>query len=256
MSNELESQVSEVSTESPSETPSAPEKSSQSPAPQESKTAEKYVPYERFQEIIQQKNEFVKRLEEHEARYKALEDRFNKPKAEPVEDKLVARLKGIDPEFAERFEKLNGSLAELESLKQWKAQADQERIRSDAQNELNRLHSEYKVSKDEQDYVKDLVQLRVQRLEAGGRSLSVKDLAGVYKDVVETQNKMYEVRKRTTIANYAAEKKSTTTPALKKGDAPKPAQKPMKYSTDREEAKAQIIKQTMERVRAAKQSAL
>jgi len=257
MSNELESTASEVSTESPSETPSQPATpKTESPATQESKTSEKYVPYERFQEIIQQKNEFVKRLEEHEARYKALEERFNKPKAEPQEDKLLARLKGIDPEFAERFEKLNGSLAELEALKQWKAQADQERIRNEAQSELNRLHSEYKVPKDEQDYFKDLVQLRVQRLEASGKPLTVKDLASVYKDVYETQNRMYEVRKRATIANYAAEKKSTATPALKKGDAPKAAPKKVAFSKDKEEAKAQIVKQYMEQVRAAKQSSL
>lgn len=255
MSNELESTVSEVSTESPSETPSTPTKANESPVTQESKTTEKYVPYERFQEIIQQKNEFVKRLEEHEARYRALEDRM-KPKVEPTEDKLLSRLKGIDPEFAERFEKLNSSLGELETLKQWKAQAEQERVRSEAQSELSRLHNEFKVPSDEQDYFKDLVQLRVQRLEAGGRHLSVKDLASVYKDVYDTQNKMYEVRKRATIANYTADKKSTATPSLKKGDAPKATQKPQQFSRDREEAKAQIIKQTMERVRAAKQSAL
>lgn len=255
MSNELESMESVVSTESPSEAPSSPTESSV-PETSQSKPTEKYVPYERFQEIIQQKNEYDRRLQEQEARYKALEERMNKPKVEPTEDKLLARLKGIDPEFAERFEKLNGSLGELETLKQWKAQAEAERTRSQAESELSRLHSEFKVPKDEQDYFKDLLQLKVQRIEASGRMLSIKDLEPIYKELHESENKRFESRKRATIANYTASKKTDSTPALSKGVAPKQAPTKVKYSSDREEAKAQIIKQALEQHRAAKNSSL
>lgn len=261
MSNELESTESVVSTESPSEALSSPQESSvpeSSPSKQAS-PQEKYVPYERFQEIIQQKNEFAKRLEEHEARTRALEERSNRPKEEPkpkAENPLLARLKGIDPEFATWAEQMEASRAEVESLRTYRMQAEAERTRSQAESELSRLHSEFKVPKDEQDYFKDLLQLRVQRIEASGRMLTIKDLEPIYKELHDSENKRFESRKRATIANYAASKKSDSTPSLSKGVAPKPAQTKVKYSADREEAKAQIIKQAIEQHRAAKNSGL
>lgn len=253
MSNELESMASDVSTESPSEAPSSPEKTNESPVTQESKTTEKYVPYERFQEIIQQKNEFVKRLEEHEARYKALEDRFNKPKEEPKkENPLLSRLKGIDPEFGTWAEQMEASKAELQALREWRQQAEVERSRSEAQNEVSKLHSQYKVSDDLKAHYEMYLKNEVQKMESSGRNLTVKDLPTIYKSVHDTLNKVFESQKRATIANYTTSKKTDATPALKKGEAPKSGPAKFKFSKDPEEARAQIIKQTMERVRAAK----
>lgn len=258
MSNELESQESVVSTESPSEAPSSPNESSV-PETAQSKPTEKYVPYERFQEIIQQKNEFAKRQEELEARYKALEERVSRPREEPkpkTESEIVKKFKAVGPEFGTWAEQLESSQQELVALREWRAQAEQERIRGQAESELNRLHSHFKVPADEQDYFKDLLQLKVQRIEAGGRMLGIKDLESVYKEIHDSENKRYEARKRATIANYASSKKADSTPASSKGVAPKQVPTKVKYSTDREEAKAQIIKQALEQHRAAKNSSL
>lgn len=257
MSNELESTASDVSTESPSEAPSSPERTSEAPATQESKTADKYVPYERFQEIIQQKNEFVKRLEEHEARYKALEDRMNRPKEEPKkENPLLGRLKTIDPEFGTWAEQMEASRTELQALREWRTQAEAERTRSEAQNEVSKLHAQYKIPDDLKDHYNMYLRNEVSKLEASGRALSVKDLPSIYKSVHDSLNKVFESQKRATIANYAVSKKTDATPTLKKGEATKSTPTKFKFSKDPEEARSQIIKQTMERVRAAKGSNL
>lgn len=256
MSNELESTASDVSAESSSETPSSPEKTSEAPVTQEGKSTEKYVPYERFQEIIQQKNEFVKRLEEHEARYKALEERVSRPREEPkkAENPLLGRLKGIDPEFGQWAEQMEASRAELQALRDWRTQAEAERTRAEAQNELSRLHTQYKVSDDLKEHYNMFLRNEVSKIEASGKVLGIKDLASIYKSVHENVNKVFETQRRANIANYATSKKTDATPALKKGEAPKQAPGKFKYSKDPEEARAQIVKQTMERARAAKNS--
>lgn len=254
--NELESTESEVSSESSSETPSSPEKSSGSSEGKSAAPQEKYVPYERFQEVIQLKNEFAKRLEDHEKRYQDLEARLSRPKEEPkpkAENPLLGRLKTVDPEFGSWAEKMEASQAELQELRQWRVQADQERIRNEAQSELNRLHSEYKIPDDLKDHYGMYIKQAVSNIESTGRLLSVKDLKDVYKTVHENINKVFEAQKRATIANYTAAKKVDVAPTVKKGTASKPAnQAKPKFSNDREEAKAQIVKQAMEQVRANK----
>lgn len=252
MSDELEQQSSDVSTESPSETPTETGKTDAS-----AKTAptEKYVPYERFQEVIQLKNEFAKKEESLARELKELRDQINR-RPEPTEaqvkkeNALIGRLKGIDPEFgtwAEQQETLKG---QLDELKQWKAEAEQERLRSQADNTFEKLHTEHKVPKEIQEFYKASVIQEVQKIERSGKALSMSDLPRVYKSVHDNFTKFFELQKRANIANYASEKKAdATVPAAKKGVAAKPTTAKPSYSRDPEEAKAQIVSRALQKVR-------
>lgn len=252
MSDELEQQSSDVSTESPSETqaPAVKTDASEKAAP-----TEKYVPYERFQEVIQLKNEFAKKEESLARELKELRDQINR-RPEPTEaqvkkeNALIGRLKGIDPEFgtwAEQQETLKG---QLDELKQWKAEAEAERLRTQADSSFEKLHSEHKVPKEMQDFYKASVVQEVQRIERSGRALSLTDLPAVYKSVHDNFTKFFEVQKRANIANYASQKKvDATLPAAKKGVAAKPTTAKPTYSRDPEEAKAQIVSRALQKAR-------
>lgn len=259
MSNELENGLgADVSTEQSSAAPVEPQTTT-SESTEGSKEAsgsknEKYVPYERFQEVIKQRNESDERFKAYESRLKAFEDR-SRQQAEPkkAENPLLGRLKSVDPEFGSWAEKVEAAQAELQELRQWRSQAEAERNRSEAQTELNRLHSEYKVPEDLKETYRLFLKEQVTKLESERGPLTVKDLAGVYKTVHDTVGKAFESRKRAEIANYATAKKTDSTPAVKKGALTKPAtQTKPKFSNDKEEARAQILKQVMSQARASK----
>lgn len=246
---------SEVSEQTPSESASPEPVKTEVNEAAASGTTEKYVPYDRFQEIIQQKNEFAKRLEEHERRYQALEAKVNKPVESPKkENALMNRLKTVDSEFGSWAETQDALRSELQELKEWRTRAEQERTRSEAQSEIGRLHSEYKVHDDLKEFYTDRLRSEVGKLESSGRVLSVKDLASVYKTVHESANKLFEAQRRAAIANYSTSKKTDATPTLKKGVAPKPSTTKPSFSKDREEAKSQIVKQAMEQARLLRNS--
>lgn len=262
MTNELENgTVADVSSEQSSAAPSETTQTNESPENQSKETkAEKYVPYERFQEIIKQRNdertESDKRLQAYEARLKSFEERMKPRESEApkkAENPLLGRLKSVDPEFGSWAEKVEAAQAELQELRQWRSQAEAERSRNEAQTELSRLHTEYKIPDDLKETYRLFLKEQVAKLESERGALSVKDLAGVYKSVHETIGKAFESRKRAEIANYTSSKKADSAPAVKKG-APTKTSTPtkFKYSNDREEAKAQILKQVMTQARAAK----
>lgn len=231
---------------------SAPEKSS------ETKTSsEKSVPYERFQEIIQQKNEFLKRFEESDRRYQELQSKFaefSKPKPEvPKENPLLARLKSVDPEFGKWAEEQEARASKLAELEQWKATAEQNRLRDEVVNTVEKLHMEHKVSNEDKEIYNSLLRQTATSIEATGRMLSPKDLPGLYKQVHELISKRDEARERARLASYTTTKKAdSSTPTSKKGSEPKKQAKQEQLSRDPEERRAQIVKRALEQHRADK----
>lgn len=254
MSEENNTQASDVSSESSSETQGSPAKETSSESSTETQATpkkEQYVPYERFQEIIQQKNEFEKRLAEHDKRYKDLESRMSRPKETPKENPLMSRLKTVDPEFGTWAEQQEAVRSQLEELKQWKTAAEQEKLKSSVESTIEKLHSEYKVPSEMQKTYKALLQQEVLEIESGGRMLTVADLAGVYKSIHENLNKYFEIQKRANIANYASSKKQDAAiPSVKKGAAPKTAPTKSTFSKDPETARAEIVSRALKTMRA------
>lgn len=250
--NTSEVQESVVSDSAPSEAPSSPSISSESGS--QSAAPEKYVPYDRFNEVIQQKNEHSKALEESRKKFSELEARFKEfstPKEAAKANPLIERLKGIDPEFGKWAEAQEKKAVELEELRTWRSESEQKRVAAEISTSVEKLHSEYKVPAEARELYTDLLRSHATRIEATGKVLGLQDLPNLYKQVHESLGKL----NRSTIASYTTAKKAdAATPALKKGEAPKSAPAKPKFSNNKEEARSQIVKSALEQFRAHKNS--
>lgn len=243
----------EVSSEPQAE---AASEASKEPAIETKTDAEKYVPYDRFQEIIQQKNESSKQFEELSKRYRELEGKFNEfsKKPEPqTEDSFVQALKGINPEWAKSYQEvlgLKGLKKELEELKSWKSMSEQERNRSLAVSTLEKLQTEHKVDK----FWHDNYIARLKDIDSRS-PLSLDQLPSVYKKIHDEAMSYLEGQKRNALGQYTTAKKADASiPAAKKGEAPKAAPKKFEYSKDREEAMAQVVKRALDQSKAHRDS--
>ena len=229
MSNELEQSVSDVTSESSP----APESTSSEPAAAETAAPkveqEKYVPYDRFKELVEQKNEFSKKFEDTEKKLKEFQSRFEQQdktsKGPSKEEQLIARLKGIDPEFAEliesqvsktsKFDSLEKRLAEYE---QKETQRSQETVRSQAASTLEKLKAENKVDSD----LHDMYVARIIQMGQNDPKLGVQDIPRIYKEQVDKMSKYVDGIKRSSLAQYTDSKKtdSKITSTAKASKAP------------------------------------
>lgn len=245
MSEELEQSTVEVN---PGES-SAPQPEVESSAPEVAKqeTAAKepqYIPYERFKEINDAKNEFQKRLEEQDRRLKEFQTKFeesSRPKAPSKEQQLVERLKGIDPEFGSWAEKQEASAKELAELKEWRAQAQKEQYIATATAKVSNLKSELKVDA-------SLHSLYLNNIPMGATPEQIEQR---YRDMHASTMKYIESEKRASLAEYSkAKKQDAAVPGTtNKSPAPKTSLKKMELSNDPEEARRQIVKRAIEGAR-------
>lgn len=253
MIDDNEQIASDVSSEPSSEVPS--EQSSQGNE-QEAQTApkEQSVPYDRFQELVQQKNEFAKRLEAQEREFREFRDQqkkafeASKPVEKSKEQALIERLKGVDPEFGEWAEQQQKAAAKAQALEQYYLQETQNRRVMEAQNTVQRLHSEYKVTPEAQAIYSNLLVNQVQALEKQGRTVNPSDLPGLYKSVHDTVSKFLDTQKNAAVKSYVVDKKKDSIPAPQKGPAPKAAAKKDSFSRDPEERTAQIVQKAFARL--------
>lgn len=237
MSEELEQQVSDVSGESSSDSQGSPAEASQSDTSKVEAQNDKYVPYDRFQEIIQQKNEFSKRLEETERRYQDLEKRIGQPQEQPKEKTLINRLKEIDPEFGSWAEQQEAARKELEDLRTWRANAEKQNYINAATSVVDKLKSDLKVDP-------ALHSMYLNQIPMG---TPIKDIEAKYKAAHESVSKFIEAQKRAALSQYSSEKKKdAAVPASAKGPAPKVSTQKPKFSKDPEQATAQIVKRALD----------
>lgn len=249
--NETEQTSVDVSQDSPStessETTSSKENVEASP-----KAPEKYVPYDRFNEVINQRNEREKAYAEQAKQIAELRDQLVKlstPKETPKENKLVSELKQVHPEFAKWVEEQDLTRKELSDLRQWKQQYEAQASQREVMGALDKLHADHKVSADTQQIYNALLKARADALEASGAKLGIKDLPNLYKEVHESLNKLG----RSNLTSYTAAKKpDAAIPSPKKGEAAKPATKKVQFSKDKETARSQIVKAALEQFRAHK----
>ena len=259
MSEEIDEVVESSPTESPS-TESAPVQAEAAETPEaKAPEAPKEVPFHehpRFKEIIEQKNQFQEQLKKQEIAYNRLQAQFemmqkaSQPKVESETDKLYQDLEKIDPRLAKHLRNLEEKTKIAEEAKAkasewetWKTQQEAERTYNQAVTELNRLHVEYKVPKE----LTEFYDSQVRAVAAQNPNLQVKDLPAVYKSIHDKFTSYFEAEKRKTLATYTDTKKADAkAPApIKKGQAP--GAKKMEYSSNAEEAKAQVIKQILKR---------
>lgn len=246
--SELEQSAPDVSAESSPATESTEAPAvSQETAPKQ----EQYVPYERFKELVEQKNEFSKKFEELEKRHKDYQSRFEQQdkasKGPSKDEQLLARLKGIDPEFAEFMQSQSSKAAKVEALEQRLAEYDQresarsqEAIRSQASSALEKLQGEHKVDKT----IHEFYVARIKEMAQANPNLGLQDLPNVYKGLHDNMNKFLEAQKRTSLTEYSDTKKvDSKVPAQSKAPAPKTGTKTYSKDPDqaRSEAKAEMV---------------
>lgn len=241
----------QVESSSPSQEAAAPAQE----APKQEANPQ-FIPYERFKEINDTKNEFQRRFEEQEKKLQEFQSRLSESskQQEAVKSKeqaLVERLKGIDPEFGSWAEQQEAARKELSELKAWRAQAEQQRIQTEARSTLDKLHSDHKVAPE----ARRMYDAMIANIATQNPHLGPKDLPSVYKTVHDEVSKFLEATKRATIAEYSSGKKQdSSVPSQAKGVAPKAASKPQAFSSDPEEARMQVVQRAIERARAHRAS--
>lgn len=222
---------------------------------------EKQMPFHehpRFKEVIEQKNQFKQQVEQYARQMqdmqRSLEEmrRSQEASRPKPQDALMERLKGIDPDFAERFGKVNEVdtiKQELQEFKEWRTEQAQQAQRIEARGNLERLYTDNNVPKELRGIYEDRI------VAAGNRNpeLTSKDLSKVFNNIHEEMSKLLEMTKRETTKSYVANKQQAAAKpsAQPKGKAA-PSVNKQQFSKDPHQARADLVKQILEESRAEK----
>lgn len=249
-SSEIEQQTEQQQSESPAESEAAPEQAAA--APQEN--LEDKVPFHlhpRFQEVIFQKNQLAEQTKALQQQIQEMNQRFQKmqPAQQSEEDKLIARLKGIDPEFGGRFAELDALRNEMKAFKEWQQQSEAQKAQLEISSTKDRLYSEAKVSAEHKPIYEAMLIAEAQR----NPQLQISDLPNVFKSVHENISKLLGNIQRETTKNYVQAKTAQAAkPAAQPKGQPVKANSEMQFSKNANEAKAQLIQEVLKQARASK----
>jgi hypothetical protein len=250
---DFEGQNPDVTQESSPE-PEKSEANAEQPEGQTAAAQNEQVPFHehpRFRELVEQKNKYADELKQVQSQFSEMQrlmHEMRQPKTQAQEDALHARLKGIDPEFGERFAKVDSSLNELQELKQWKAQMEADNLRNTAISTIEKLHTENKVPAEWRDLYNSQIEAAAMR----DRSIGLKDLPNLYKRVHEQVSKLMEGTKRADRESYVTDKKKdASTPSMTKGKAPQKSGP--EWSKDPYEARQQLVQRVRAQLKADKE---
>jgi len=182
----------------------------------ESKPEKEETPFHehpRFKQILEERNEARKQYDAMAERLERLEE-SNKP--QPEQDKLISRLKEIDPEFGTRFEEIDQAKRELEELRQWRQQSEADRLRTQAETTLTKLHSENKVP----EAFQAAYRAELESMARSNPRTQISDLPVMYKQVHEKYSKAIDNIKREERSKYVKDKRSNNVPTARRGQVP------------------------------------
>lgn len=207
-------------------------------------SAPKEIPFHehpRFQELVATKNQQMEQLRAYENRIRQFEaqlQNLSKPSQPPKVDELHQRLKGIDPEFGNRFEAVDKLRDEFQELRQWREAQEQQRVRDSAYAEVNRLHTQHELP----DVLKPIYQAQLESLAAQNPNLKVNDIPRLYSEVHQNMVKILDSLRRSERESYVAEKKADAkAPANPGKGTPVAPSKGTEWSKNPEEARQQLI---------------
>lgn len=230
--SDVQSDASSVSADS---SPSAGSES-QAASPSAEPKQEQYVPYDRFKELVEQKNQFSKRFEDSEKAVRDLQARLetmskaSTPQEKRIHEILAAR--GVEPEFVKWVEQQEASSKELAELKEFREQSLKQSYLDNARNVVNRLQSELKVDPKMHD-------LYISSLRNG---MSMQEIESAYKQQHDTVSKYMDLQKRAHLAEYSQSKKNdSAVPPPSKGQSSKPAKADSPKNP--EDARKQFVKE-------------
>lgn len=196
---------------------------------QEAKPETPFHEHPRFKEVIEQKNRYADEVKQLKEQFAEMQKRFEtQSQPKPQENPLMARLKGIDPEFAEYIENLSTRAQKAEALEQRLNQREQADLRTQAVSEISKLHEANKVPESMREFYE-----REVRFEAmSNPKLGLQDLPQVYKAIHEKYSKLIEDTKRTERESYVKGKKddSKAPTSQPKGTTVKPGRPEAKGS--------------------------
>ncbi len=232
----------------------------------QTETSQPFHEHPRFKELVEQKNEYSRKYQDIEARYKAMETQFKsfqdtQPKPPTEADALLKDLKGIDPrlanylqETAKRAEIAEKLQARLDSMEKSSQEREAQQTVQAAVTRINGLHEQNKVS----DFGKQFINNQLDIAYRNG-SLKAGDAAAIEKAYGEAHSaiKTYEDGlKRTLTESYAQEKKkdAAVPSSQPKGAPAKPGQKPLNSPKDKEALRAEVVK-TFAKEQAARRAA-
>jgi hypothetical protein len=261
------------STESGASEGSSPEASGSEPnngavqAAPEQKQDTPFHEHPRFKELVEQKNESLKRYQEMESRYKALEGQLNsfkdsQPKPQTETDALLADLRKVDPRLANVIEQQLKASETAKSVqerleqfeKQSQEQARQQTIAT-AVGKINSLHEANKMS----DFGKQFINNQLDLAYRSGQ-LNASDLKSVesaYSEAAKAIKAYEDSLKRDVTKSYVQGKtKDAAVPAsVPKGAQAKPAAKPIPTFKSKDELRAAVVREYAKEAAASKQAA-
>lgn len=257
--NEMQSNEGAMSESSPStpDTAASSESAASSEATNSNNNSESastpFHEHPRWKELIEQRNQFQGELQKMQSRLADYETRAkeaSQPKELTSEQKMLERLKTIDPEFAKYNESVLSKLSKVEQLEQqW--QADKQAAeRQTVQNQLANLHEQNKVPAEYRDMYRDLIKARA--AETGAKT---SDLPGLFKSVHDSFSKILDTVKRSERQSYVAGKKQdsgipSSQPRPTSPARATPAAK--EFSKDPDAARNEVVSRTMQALRAGR----
>jgi len=218
-------------------------------------TAETQLPFHehpRFKELIEQKNQFAQQSQEASRQIRAMQQQIQQMQqhsqtAKQREDALHARLKGIDPEFGERFAKIDGSLTQLEELRQWKQQMETQQVRERGVNYVNSQHEANKVPSE----WRDIYNAQIEAAIRSNPNAQLEDLPNIYKGVHAAMSKLMDSQKRAVTESYVTDKKKDASlPTTPKGKALNTSKQAQTWSKDSSEARSQLVARIRDQLKA------
>lgn len=223
--------------------------------PQEEKRELPFHEHPRFKELIEQKNQFKQQVDQYTRQMADMERRFaelQKQNTPKPQDALMERLKGIDPEFADRFGKLNKVdevEKQLQEFNEWRQEQAQERVRMEARSSIEKLFSENNVPKEMREIYEDRITAAANR----DPNLGVGDLPRVFKSIHDQMSSLLDRTKRETTKSYVTDKSATAQKpsSQPKGKAPAVGKK-AEFSKDPAQARAEMVKQILAQSKAEK----
>lgn len=246
---EIESTQSDVTEDSSSES----QIESQSAA-QESKPEAKELPFHehpRWKEVMEERNAERQRAQALEQRIAEMQRQFmdaQKPKAQES-DPMYDRLKGIDPEFADYLKEVRSQASLAKQLQDELTNMKQEQFVNSALGKFDELTKANNVSPELANLYKSNIDLMYRE----GKIKTLGDLEKAYTELHGNTSKFLQAQERSIIEKYTSSKKqdAKAPTAQSKGRAPSQA-KPVEFSKNPQEARAQLIKNVASAMKAGR----
>lgn len=250
------------STESGASTGSSPEASESSSNNGAVETASQTKPdttpfheHPRFKELVEQKNETLKRYQDMESRYKTLEQQLNsfkesQPKPASETEKALEELKQVHPGLAAAVKQaLDGSSTakqlqeRLDAFERQAQESARQQTIAVAVGKINSLHESNKMS----DFGKQFINNQLDLAYRAGK-LNASDLKAVesaYSEAAKAIKAYEDSLKRDVTKSYVeAKSKDAAVPAsVPKGVQAKPAPKSTPAFKSKDDMKAAIVKE-------------